>query len=121
MGDNMDEQILKDDLEDLRQCLLNYKPEREIAFIDKTSYYLYLDNIKHNGKSVKNILDNIYTAIPLLLTDNAYTCFKQSMEDLDIDKFENVSKADFFDFAYKNINNWQYITRLCLSINKYLD
>lgn len=116
----MDENVLLNNLSDLKECISNYSSNSKIFFFDKNSYFVYLGKITHNGKSVKTILNNIYGSIPLLLSDEAYEYFKESITDFEVEKFEIISKTDFFDFALKHKNNWEYIEKLCVSINKYL-
>lgn len=117
----MDNNILQNDLDDLKACLLNYIHDKKISFLDKQSLYFYLDNIKSGNRSVKDILDSMFGAIPLLLTNYSYDSFFNNIDELDIDRFENIAKAEFFEFALKNIDRWDYIARLCTDINKYLD
>ncbi len=117
----MDNNILQNDLNDLKACLLSYKHDNKLVFFNKQSLYIYLDNIKTGNRSVKEVLDSMYGAIPLLLTKHSYDTFFNNIDKLDIEDFESISKAEFFEFALNNINNWDYITRLCTDINKYLD
>jgi len=120
-GDNMDTKKLNNSLKILNEILKNYTPDKSIVFFDKPSQYFYLEKVCNGNNNAKAILDDIYSVIPLLLTDKSYDYFFDNIYELDIDKFEMISKAEFFDFALKNIDNWDYITRLCNDINKYLD
>ena len=117
----MDNIVLENDLNDLKTCLLKYKPDKNIHFLNKQSLYYYLDYIKTGNRSVKDILDSMYSSIPLMLTRYSYDMFLNNIDDLDIEEFENISKAEFFEFALKNIGRWEYIARLCTDINKCLD
>ena len=117
----MDNIVLENDLHDLKACLFNYKPDKNVFFLNKQSFYFYLDNIKAGNRSAKDILDSMYGAIPLLLTGYSYDVFFNNIDELDIEEFESISKAEFFEFALKNKDRWDYIARLCTDINKYLE
>lgn len=116
----MDEKALVENLFDLRQCIFKFKNENVYA-LNKHSLYSYLKNIKTKEKTAKNILDDIYGTIPMLLSDEAISCLEEGLLSSDIEKFEEISKADFFIFAQNNLYSWHYVVNLCLGINKYLE
>lgn len=116
----MDEKLLLKELSDLRQCIFEFNSENVYA-LNKQSLYSHLKNIKTKEKTAKNILDDIYGSIPLLLSDNAVECLENTLISFDHEKFEEISKADFFLFAKNHLYDWQYVVSLCLGINKYLE
>lgn len=117
----MDEKFILNNLSLLKNCIIEFNNITNIYFYDKISYYIYLDNIHSGQKSARELLDEIYPCIPLLLTEEAYNYFEKSCDEFKPEVFENFSKADFFEYASKNIENWSYIEKLCLSINIYMN
>ena len=117
--------LLKDSIQEFDYSCLN-----NVIFFNFQSFYRFTSTIPCGNHTVSEVLDIVSRYIPLALSPqalNAFLCSCENYQDLEtdavIDKFQMISKVDFFQLVRQcqKDSDWQRILSACKAIRENIE